>query len=135
MQTVTAAKAREMMSAPKRSKYGVRNDAGGKAARTADGILFDSAREAQRYGELKLLVKAGEIHGLELQPEYELRAWLGGVEVPACATVGVYKADFRYFITATGEQVTEDAKGIVTDVYSLKKKIVLANYGVKIREV
>lgn len=34
---------------------------------TLDGITFDSRKEANRYRELKLLERAGEIHTLELQ--------------------------------------------------------------------
>ena len=39
---------------------------------TIDGITFDSQLEANRYCELKLLFKAGEISQLRLQPEFEL---------------------------------------------------------------
>lgn len=37
-----------------------------------DGILFDSKKEANRYMELKLLEKAGEITDLKRQVRYEL---------------------------------------------------------------
>ena len=39
---------------------------------TVDGIRFASQREGSRYRELKLLEKAGQITGLELQPVFEL---------------------------------------------------------------
>ena len=35
-----------------------------------DGITFDSKKEANRYCELKLLEKSGEIKNLELQKKY-----------------------------------------------------------------
>ena len=35
-----------------------------------DGITFDSKAEARRYGELKLLERAGEITSMELQPTF-----------------------------------------------------------------
>ena len=35
-------------------------------------ITFDSQKEAARYDELMLLVQAGEIRGLRLQPEFTL---------------------------------------------------------------
>ena len=38
-----------------------------------DGIAFDSKREAERYAELKLLERAGEISYLQLQPEVILQ--------------------------------------------------------------
>ena len=37
-----------------------------------DGITFDSAKEARRYGELKLLEKSGRISGLEVQPAFRI---------------------------------------------------------------
>lgn len=39
---------------------------------TIDGIEFDSRKEAERYSELKLLERAGEIKDLELQKSFEL---------------------------------------------------------------
>ena len=36
------------------------------------GITFDSKHEADRYDELRLLLKAGEIHDLKLQQTYKL---------------------------------------------------------------
>jgi hypothetical protein len=39
----------------------------------------------------------------------------------------LYKADFRYK-NAQGEEVVEDTKGIQTDVFKLKKKLVEALY-------
>ena len=47
----------------KRSKFNVSSD---KEKRTYNGIVFDSQREAQRYCELKLLEKKGEISQLRL---------------------------------------------------------------------
>ena len=37
-----------------------------------DGIKFDSKKEANRYGNLKLLQKAGEISDLKLQVKIEI---------------------------------------------------------------
>ena len=39
---------------------------------TSDGILHASQKEAQRWSELKLLQRAGEISDLKRQVEYEL---------------------------------------------------------------
>ena len=38
-----------------------------------DMYIFDSAKEAQRYRELKLLERAKEISNLELQPRFLLQ--------------------------------------------------------------
>ena len=92
-----------------------------------DGRLFASQAEARRYQELKLLQAAGEIDRLECQPRFPLV--VNGVKV------GEYRGDFRYTETATGRVVTEDVKGVRTQVYTLKKRLVEALYGVKIAEV
>lgn len=124
-----------------RSKYGVRTDAAGKQARTVDGILFASLREAKRYGELKLLEKAGHIRNVEVQPSYPLDAF--GVE---CRPIGIYRADFSYWTRYTVSReggppiehwraVVEDVKGFKTPLYRWKKKHVEAQYGIEIREV
>ena len=52
-----------------------------------DGISFASAKEARRYGELKLMERAGQISELKLQVRYKL-----------VQTV-TYVADFEYFDT------------------------------------
>jgi len=96
-----------------------------KAIKTeVDGIIFDSKKEAKRYCELKILLKAGEISKLELQPRYDLI-----INDKKC---GFYKADFRYF--RGDELIVEDVKGMKTPVYNLKKKLIKAIYGVDILE-
>lgn len=122
-----------------RSKYGVRTDAAGKLARTVDGILFDSQAEARRYGTLKLLLQAGVIIDLELQPCFDLWAampldnrWDYGCR--DVALVGCYRADFRYY-QRDGELIIEDVKGLATPVYKLKKKLAEACHGIRITEI
>lgn len=112
------------------SKYGNRRT-------EVDGIRFDSRREAKRWSELKLLEKAGEIRGLKRQVSFELipeqRAG-GKVVERACK----YIADFVYFLPIPFggmEMVVEDAKGVKTDVYKLKKKLMRYVHGIEIKEV
>lgn len=93
-----------------------------------DGIRFASKREAKRYGELKLALQAGAIRDLRRQVRYPLT--VSGVE-----RTTTYIADFVYEDVATGETVVEDAKGFKTKEYILKAKMVLAQYGITIREV
>lgn len=90
-----------------------------------DGITFASKREADRYGELKLLEKAGEIRELELQPRFALMV--------NANKIGTYIGDFAY--CEYGKLVIEDAKGVRTQVYEIKKKLMLALHGIAIREV
>jgi hypothetical protein len=92
-----------------------------------DGRRFDSKKEAARYGELKLLQAAGQIAELACQPPFQLV--VNGVKV------GKYVADFVYLDCTTGELVYEDVKGVRTAVYKLKAKLVLALYGITIREI
>lgn len=91
-----------------------------------DGITFASKAEAKRYGELKLLQRAGLIRDLEVQPKFPLI--INGV------TVATYIADFAYF--EGDARVVEDVKGVRTPVYILKRKLVEALYpGMKIVEI
>jgi hypothetical protein len=96
-----------------------------------DGIRFASQKEARRYGELKMLEKAGVICGLRLQPKYDLT--VNGIKV------GVYIADFAYSAGARsgacGRAGVEDVKGFKTPLYRLKKKMVEAQYGIRIIEI
>lgn len=85
---------------------------------TIDGITFDSIGESVRHGELKLMQRAGAIQNLQLQ-----------VRIPCIINgkkVFTYIADFVYLDTKTGETIIEDFKGMETDVFKLKKKILEA---------
>lgn len=97
-----------------------------------DGIKFDSKKESVRYLELKQLERAGEISGLQRQVRYELipsqHDENGKVIERAC----YYVADFVY--RESGKTVVEDCKGYRTDVYIIKRKLMLYRYGIKIRE-
>jgi len=93
---------------------------------TVDNILFPSKREASRYGDIKIMLKAGVIQDLTLHPKFP--CIVNGLKV--CT----YIADFSYVRRKDGEVVTEDCKGYRTDVYRLKKKLVEAIYGIRIIE-
>ena len=92
-----------------------------KDRRTVAGITFDSLAEMNRYLELKMLEKSGVISSLELQPKFLLipKTEKGGRAV-------YYYADFKY--TKDGNLVYEDVKGVETEVYKLKKKLLLWRY-------
>lgn len=100
-----------------------------------DGITFDSEREARRYGELMALRLAGEIRDLELQKSFELlpvqRDSAGRVVERAVR----YKADFYYYDNRRRCYVVEDTKGVRTDDYIIKRKLMLYVHKIKIREV
>lgn len=90
-----------------------------------DGITFDSKAEARRYSELKLLEKAGQIVGLNLQPSFPIIV----NDVKICT----YRADFGYGLP-NGSLVVEDVKGMKTPAYRLKAKLMKAVHGVEILE-
>lgn len=97
-----------------------------------DGMLFDSRHEATRWIELKYMERAGLITDLRRQVSFELiPAVRSGRKVIQRAIT--YVADFVY--TQSGTQVIEDAKGVKTDVYKIKKKLFFWRYGKEIREV
>lgn len=96
-----------------------------------DGITFDSKKEAHRYIELKKLKKAGVIDDLELQVKFVLIPKQEGER--ECS----YIADFVYKDNKTGETIVEDVKSsprYKTDVYKIKKKLMLFVYNIKVRE-
>ena len=81
-----------------------------------DGIRFASKAESRRYCELKNLERAGVISALTLQPKFPLE--VKGVKV--CTYIG----DFSY--VENGKLVIEDVKGVKTDAYKIKRKLLLA---------
>ena len=117
---------------------------------TVDGITFDSKREYARYCELVLLEKAKKISNLRRQVKFVLipaqyeksnekykkgenkgKLKRGTLLERECA----YIADFVYIDNETGKKVVEDTKGMRTKDYIIKRKLMLATYGIKINEV
>lgn len=108
-----------------------------------DGVRFASAKEARRYGELKLLERAGEIEALELQPRFPLLVpattgtMLGAAQALGGTwdgKIGEYRGDFAYR-NRSGRRIVEDVKGFRTPLYKWKKKHVEKQYGIVIIEV
>ena len=100
---------------------------------TVDGQTFDSKKEANRYKELILLEKAGAIKNLSRQVKFVLipsqRDESGKVIEREC----YYKADFKY--EEDEKTVVEDVNGFRTKEYIIKRKLMLYQYGIRIREV
>ena len=109
------------------SKYGNRKT-------TVDGVTYDSAKEARRGAELRLMERAGLISNLCAQVKYVLipAQKRNGKVIERAAT---YTADFVY--TENGQTVVEDVKSPATrtDVYRLKKKLMLWEFGIEVKEV
>ena len=113
-----------------------------------DGETFDSKREAKRYYELKLLERAGEIRHLRRQEKFLLipsqyesyeRYGKKGQRLKDGQRLlekeCVYIADFVYQDARTGELVVEDTKGVRTKEYIIKRKLMLHNNRIKIKEI
>lgn len=114
----------------KRSKYGNQKV-------TIDGIKFDSKREGERYRQLKMLEAAGKITDLELQPVFELApaVIINGKKKPALRYIGDFSyCDWREKFS-DGQLIVEDAKGMLTDVYKIKRHLMAAVHHIFIVEV
>lgn len=110
----------------KRPKYGNKRT-------VKDGLTFDSKKEAKRYGELSVMLAAGLIKDLQLQVKYQLLPNQKDAAGKVAERAITYVADFTY--TIDGDLIVEDAKGMRTDVYKIKKKLMRYFHGIKIREV
>lgn len=96
------------------------------------GRKFMSKHEAERFAELELMERAGQIWGLRTQVPFELIPAQRDPEGRAIRAV-TYKADFVYW-TDSKTMVVEDAKGFRTPEYKLKKKLMLHTHGIWIVE-
>jgi hypothetical protein len=86
-----------------------------------DGICFDSQMEADRYGQLKMLMRAGTIKSFCRQPEFVLTE--GNGEQRAIT----YKADFIVF-NLDGSVTVEDTKGYESEQWKRTYKMFEAKY-------
>lgn len=126
----------------KRAKYGNKKC-------QYNGIVFDSRHEMQRYKELLLLQRAGEISDLELQKHFELipAQYENSTEIyksgPRKGQIKPgklieraveYIADFYYYDHGKGYIVVEDTKGMKTKEYIIKRKLMLYKYGLRVLE-
>lgn len=91
-----------------------------------DGIKFASKLESKRYKVLKEREQAYKIKDLELQPVFILQDGFRDRAGKAIRAIK-YVADFRYK-TECGDVVVEDVKGVVTDVFKIKWKLLLYKY-------
>ena len=96
---------------------------------TASGIKYDSKREAKWGADLDLLERTGLISLLERQVRYELIPKQDGER--ACT----YILDFKYFDNENSKWVYIDVKGMRTEVYNIKRKLLKHVHGITITEV
>lgn len=110
------------------------------------GETYDSRKEYNRHQELLLLERAGEITDLKRQIKYELIPTQrepdtigprGGIKKgKVIERPCYYYADFQYK-DKDGNLVVEDVKSPVTrtTAYTIKRKLMLERYGIRIREL
>lgn len=95
---------------------------------------YASKREALRAATLKALERTGRVRNLREQVRFllipEARDANGKVIERACH----YIADFCYEEAPTWHPVVEDVKGMRTDLYRIKKKLLYFVHGIKIKE-
>jgi hypothetical protein len=96
-----------------------------------DGIKFHSRKESVRYSQLKLYEKGGLISDLRLQVSYELipKLVINGKTERAIK----YVADFVYYDTVHKVEIVEDVKGMITDVFKIKYRLMKQIHNIDIK--
>jgi len=121
----------EMRDSPTERKK--RDSKYGNTQVTDAGIKFDSKAEHKRWQYLVMLEKAKEIKDLKLQVPFVLIPAQvrpsGGIE-----RAMTYIADFAY-LTRAGAYVVEDVKGVSTDTWIIKRKLMLFVFGIEVMEI
>ena len=95
-----------------RSKYGNRKV-------ELDGEKFDSIAERDRWVSLRLMERVGEIQSLRRQVRFHC---FGASLTHICD----YIADFVYHRGTAESQVVEDVKGVLTETFRIKAKLMAA---------
>lgn len=111
-----------------------------------NGVLhtFDSQKEARRYDELTLLLRAGKIRNLKLQPQFTLQESYISSDGDRVMAIR-YTADFSYERPTEPDQngeiwwvkVVEDVKSRAskTEAYEIRRRLLQERFGVTLREV
>lgn len=132
----------QIQEAERRQKYNAQPD-------TRGDIRFDSRKEARRYDDLMLLLKAGKIRDLKLQPQFTLQEAYTTPDGKRVRAIR-YQADFSYkkmplYWEHYEEQCPDDSwytvvedvksKATKTRVYAIKKKLMQERFGIEITEI
>lgn len=115
-----------MIFRPVRRKYG-------NVRVTHQGQTYDSIAEYERYLVLLQMERDGAIRELTRQASFVLapKVRINGKTKRAL----IYRADFSYLDTATGDRIIEDVKGApLTAVYKIKRHLMMHLYGITILE-
>jgi hypothetical protein len=112
-----------LLAKPKRKKSKFKN-----IRIEIDGIRFASKKEGRYYSELKIRETAGEVGGVELQRRFAL---LGQDGTLIC----VYVADFCFWDHVADRFRCIDVKGVETDVFKIKRRLMKACLGIDVEVV
>lgn len=94
-----------------------------------------SKKEHNRALQLRLMQRAGVISDLREQVSFELIPAQRDAESRLIERACRYIADFVYTDNETGKTVVEDAKGVRTKEYIIKRKLMLEVHRIRIKEV
>ena len=92
------------------------------------GFKFDSKWEAERYGQLSSMALGGVVKDLKRQVKYDI--------IVNDQKICRYIADFVYILVhenGSEEKIVEDAKGVQTSDFKLKKKLMKAVFDIEIK--
>lgn len=95
----------------------------------AEGKTFRSKKEYRVWNELKLMEQYGEISDLHFQVRFELLPKDDLYDRPL-----YYYADYTYK-DKQGNLVVADAKGMITEIYKIKKRLMWTQHGIIIKEL
>ena len=112
----------QFLGKPSRNKYHAKKSGG-----------YASRKEHRRANELRLMQRAGLITNLREQVSYELIPTQCGADGKVLERACEYIADFVY-TDKDGKTVVEDAKGVKTKEYIIKRKLMLHVHGIRIVE-
>ena len=98
------------------------------------GEAFDSMLECERYKYLKALEQQKVISNLQRQVKYVLLPSQKDFKTRKTIEREItYLADFVY--EKGSQTIVEDVKGMKTDVYKIKRKLMLYFHNIRIKEV
>lgn len=89
------------------------------------GRVYDSKKEANRAFELEMLAKYGKIQNLQKQVPFVLQEGYVNKHGKMVRPI-TYIADFTY--VEDGKLIVEDTKGMETDVFKIKRKMLEYKY-------
>ena len=121
------------MQAQVQQQLGLRKSKQNKYRNVSDGE-FDSQKERHHFEHLRMLERVGLISNLQTQVKFELIPKQTDEQGKVIERAVSYIADFVH-TDKEGKRIVTDVKGYRTEIYRLKKKMMLYFHGIKITEI